>query len=47
MKTPARNLVLANREVLPGLGFEGELLTGNKAARWAQGMVGVKKPLRP
>ncbi len=31
-RTPYKNLVLAGREVLPGLGPEGEFLTGHRAA---------------
>ncbi len=31
-RTPYKNLVLACREVLPGLGTEGEFLTGHRAA---------------
>lgn len=32
-RTPVKNLLLAGREVLPGLGLEGELLAGLRAAR--------------
>lgn len=32
-RTPIKNLILASREVLPGLGVEGELLAGIRAAR--------------
>jgi len=42
-RTPVKNLFLANREVLPGLGLEGELLAGRRAARLVQGLT-KKKP---
>jgi hypothetical protein len=32
MGTPFRNALLASREVLPGLGLEGELLVGYRVA---------------
>lgn len=32
-RTPVKNLVLANRQILPGLGLEGEFLAGAGAAR--------------
>jgi phytoene dehydrogenase-like protein len=42
-RTPVKNLFLANREVLPGLGLEGELLAGRRAARLVQGLT-KKRP---
>ncbi|HLL01176.1 MAG TPA: NAD(P)-binding protein [Myxococcaceae bacterium] len=44
-RTPAKNLLLAGREVLPGLGLEGELLAGMRAARLVQEMLKKKNPL--
>ena len=32
-RTPYKNLVLASREVVPGLGIEGEFLSGHRAAQ--------------
>jgi phytoene dehydrogenase-like protein len=43
-RTPAKNIVLAGREVLPGLGLEGELLAGMRAARLVQEMLKKKTP---
>jgi hypothetical protein len=34
-RTDAKSLLLASRQILPGLGFEGELLAGIRAARLA------------
>jgi phytoene dehydrogenase-like protein len=45
-RTPAKNVVLAGREVLPGLGLEGELLAGMRAARLVQEMLKKKNPLK-
>ncbi|MGA9524237.1 MAG: desaturase [Myxococcaceae bacterium] len=45
-KTPVKNLFLASREVLPGLGFEGELLAGIRAARLVQQTLHKKNPLK-
>ncbi len=45
-RTPAKNIVLAGREVLPGLGLEGELLAGMRAARLVQEMLKKKNPLK-
>lgn len=45
-RTPASNLLLANREVLPGLGLEGELLAGLRAARLAQEQLPKKAALQ-
>ncbi|HEX8702758.1 MAG TPA: NAD(P)-binding protein [Myxococcaceae bacterium] len=44
-RTPAKNILLAGREVLPGLGLEGELLAGMRAARLVQEMGKKKNPL--
>src|SRR5215831_2965784 len=44
--TPVKNLFLANREVLPGLGLEGEFLTGIRAARLVQEMLKKRDPLK-
>jgi hypothetical protein len=45
-RTPAKNILLAGREVLPGLGLEGELLAGIRAARMVQDMLKKKDPLK-
>lgn len=45
-RTPVKNLVLANREVLPGLGLEGELLAGIRAARLVGDLMKKKDPLK-
>jgi hypothetical protein len=45
-QTPVRNLFLANREVLPGLGLEGEFLAGIRAARLIQESMNKKDPLK-
>lgn len=45
-RTPAKNILLASREVLPGLGLEGELLVGIRAARMVQDMLKKKDPLK-
>ncbi|WP_223634605.1 NAD(P)-binding protein [Corallococcus sp. EGB] len=45
-RTPAKNVILAGREVLPGLGLEGELLAGMRAARLVQEMLNKKDPLK-
>jgi hypothetical protein len=42
---PVRNLFFASREVIPGLGVEGELLAGIQAARQVQLMLHKKKAL--
>ena len=44
--TPTKNLFLANREVLPGLGFEGELLSAIQAADRVQETLKKKDPLK-
>ena len=43
-QTPSKNLLLAGREVLPGLGLEGEFLAGMRATRLVQEML-KKKPV--
>ncbi len=43
-QTPTKNLLLAGREVLPGLGLEGELLAGVRATRLIQEML-KKRPV--
>ena len=43
-RTPAKNILLAGREVLPGLGLEGEFLAGMRAARLVQEMLKKKTP---
>lgn len=43
-RTPAKNILLAGREVLPGLGLEGEFLAGMRAARLVQDMLKKKTP---
>ncbi|MBN8231679.1 desaturase [Corallococcus macrosporus] len=45
-RTPAKNVILAGREVLPGLGLEGELLAGMRAAKLVQEMLKKKDPLK-
>ncbi|ADO71233.1 NAD(P)-binding protein [Stigmatella aurantiaca] len=45
-RTQAKNILLAGREVLPGLGLEGELLAGMRAARLVQEMLKKKNPLK-
>ncbi len=45
-ETPLKNLFLANREVLPGLGLEGEFLAGIRAARLVQEAMHKKDPLK-
>lgn len=45
-RTPIKNLFLANREVLPGLGMEGELLAGIRAARLVQAGLHRHDPLK-
>jgi phytoene dehydrogenase-like protein len=45
-RTPVKNLFLASREVLPGLGLEGEVLAGVRAARLVQESLKKKDPLK-
>lgn len=42
VKTPWKNLLLAGREVIPGLGQEGELYAGLQAAAHAAALLGTK-----
>ena len=44
MKTPSKNLLIASREVLPGLGLEGEFYTGIRAARRVQDLIKSRQP---
>jgi len=44
-RTAVKNFFLANREVLPGLGLEGELLAGRRAARLVMGLTKKKAGL--
>jgi hypothetical protein len=39
-----KNIVLAGREVLPGLGLEGEFFAGLRAAKLVQEMLKKKTP---
>lgn len=45
-KTPVKNLFLASREVLPGLGLEGELLAGVRAAKLVHLLLNKNKAIR-
>ena len=45
-RTPYKNLVLAGREVVPGLGLEGELLAGWRAAEIVAGAARRHDPLK-
>jgi len=45
-QTPLRNLVSAGREVLPGLGLEGEFHAGLQAARQVMALLGRKELLK-
>jgi len=45
-ETPLKNLFLTNREVLPGLGLEGEFLAGIRAARLVQNAMNKKDLLK-
>lgn len=45
-RTPVKNLILASRDVLPGLGLEGELLAGLRAAKLVQETLKKKDPLK-
>ncbi len=44
--TPAKNVLLAGREILPGLGLEGEFLAGTRAVRLVQEMMKKKDVLK-
>ena len=41
-----KNLFLASREVLPGLGLEGELLAGVRAAKLVHLLLNKNKAIR-
>lgn len=45
-RTPVKNLFLASREVLPGLGFEGEIIAAVKAAKLVQDSLKKPDPLK-
>jgi phytoene dehydrogenase-like protein len=45
-RSPLKNLVFAGREVVPGLGIEGEFHAGLQAAQAAQELLGRKELLR-
>ncbi|MFZ5471607.1 MAG: NAD(P)-binding protein [Myxococcota bacterium] len=45
-RSAVKNLFLASREVLPGLGLEGEVLAGTQAARLVQETLKKNDPLR-
>jgi phytoene dehydrogenase-like protein len=45
-RSPLKNLVFAGREVVPGLGLEGEFHAGLQAAQAAQELLGKKELLR-
>lgn len=45
-RTPCKNLVLGSREVLPGLGLEGEFLAGSRAASLVQELLKKHNPLK-
>jgi hypothetical protein len=45
-RTPYKNLVLAGREVIPGLGLDGELLAGWRAAEIVAGTAKRHDPLK-
>ena len=45
-RAPVKHLFLASREVLPGLGFEGEVLAGLKAAKLVQETLKKADPLK-
>jgi len=42
VRSPWKNLLLCGREVVPGLGFEGELYAGLQAAAQVAALLGVK-----
>jgi phytoene dehydrogenase-like protein len=46
VRAPAKHLFLASREVLPGLGFEGEVLTAQRVARMVQETLKKNDPLK-
>ncbi|MFL5319105.1 MAG: NAD(P)-binding protein [Myxococcaceae bacterium] len=45
-RTAVKNLILASREVLPGLGLEGEFLAGIRSAKLVQESLKKKDPLK-
>ena len=45
-RSPYKNLVFAGREVVPGLGLEGEFHAGLQAAAAAQELLGKKDRFR-
>ncbi len=45
VREPAKHLFLASREVLPGLGLEGEIMSGVRAARLVQETIKKANPL--
>jgi len=45
-RTPCKNLFLASREVVPGLGLEGEFLAATRAATLVQGVIKKHDPLK-
>jgi phytoene dehydrogenase-like protein len=45
VKAPVKHLFLANREVLPGLGLEGELIAALRASKLVQETLHKSKPL--
>lgn len=45
-RTPVKNLILAGREVLPGLGLEGEFLAGIRASKLVQETLKKRDPLK-
>ena len=46
VRAPAKHLFLASREVLPGLGFEGEVITAQRVARMVQDTLKKNDPLK-
>jgi phytoene dehydrogenase-like protein len=46
VRTPWKNVFLAGREVVPGLGIEGEFYAGIQAAGHVAALLGSKDPLR-
>jgi hypothetical protein len=45
-RTHCKNLFLANREVMPGLGLEGEFIAGTRAAALIQALLHKHDPLK-
>jgi phytoene dehydrogenase-like protein len=45
IRAPAKHLFLASREVLPGLGLEGEIMAGMRAAKLVQETIKKANPL--